>query len=111
MSVVRTLVYCKWGLWNICVPGGKGFLETLNFVLYFVLVLRDTCKLNFDPRLHPLAVVIVSYCFLQVVTDHVQNTLAVQRLDLQGYMMLYVPAVDWIMQCLAYNSSEVGVVM
>ena len=49
-------------------------------------------------------------CFLQVVTDYVQNTLAVQRLDLQGYMMLYVPAVDWIMQCLAYNSSEVGVV-
>ncbi len=37
----------------------------------------------------------------------IQNTLVVQHLDLQAYMLLYVPAVDWIMQCIAYNASEV----
>ena len=41
-----------------------------------------------------------------------QNTLAVQHLNLQEYMLLYVPAIDWLMQCIAYNASEVrGVVL
>ena len=44
---------------------------------------------------------------VQVGTDTVQNSLAVQHLDLQSYMLLYVPAVDWIMQCIAYKASEV----
>lgn len=43
-----------------------------------------------------------------MITDQVQNTLAVQNLDLQTYMLLYVPAIDWIMQCIAYNASEVS---
>ncbi len=42
-----------------------------------------------------------------MTTDSVQNSLAVQHLDLQSYMLLYVPAVDWIMQCISYNASEV----
>ena len=44
----------------------------------------------------------------QLNSDNVQNTLAVQRLDLPAYLHLFVPAVEWILQCIAHQAPEVG---
>lgn len=39
--------------------------------------------------------------------DSVQNVLAVQRLNLTAYLNLFVPAVEWILQCIAHQAPEV----
>ena len=45
---------------------------------------------------------------LQLNSDQVQNTLALQSLDLPAYMHLYVPAIEWILQCVAHKASDVS---
>ncbi|XP_041364483.1 VPS35 endosomal protein-sorting factor-like isoform X2 [Gigantopelta aegis] len=44
--------------------------------------------------------------FSQLHSDSVQNTLAVQKLEMSKYLTLYSPALDWILQCIANKSSE-----
>ncbi|XP_041474018.1 VPS35 endosomal protein-sorting factor-like isoform X1 [Lytechinus variegatus] len=44
--------------------------------------------------------------YTQLQGDTVQNILAVQRLDMTSYLSLYSPALDWILQSVAYNASE-----
>ena len=43
----------------------------------------------------------------QLNADSVQNVLAVQRLNLAAYLNLFVPAVEWILQCIAHQAPEV----
>jgi len=43
----------------------------------------------------------------QLNADSVQNVLAVQRLNLTAYLNLFVPAVEWILQCIAHQAPEV----
>uniref|UniRef100_A0A8C4Q4W9 VPS35 endosomal protein-sorting factor-like n=1 Tax=Eptatretus burgeri TaxID=7764 RepID=A0A8C4Q4W9_EPTBU len=43
----------------------------------------------------------------QLHVDSVQNLLALQGLDMSTYLTLYSPAIDWILQCVAYRTSEV----
>ena len=43
----------------------------------------------------------------QLNTDSVQNTLALQHLDLPQYVHLFVPGVEWILQCIAHQAPEV----
>ena len=38
--------------------------------------------------------------------NSVQKILTVQKLEMPSYLTLYSPALDWIMQCLAYKGSE-----
>uniref|UniRef100_UPI00358F8339 VPS35 endosomal protein-sorting factor-like isoform X2 n=1 Tax=Myxine glutinosa TaxID=7769 RepID=UPI00358F8339 len=42
----------------------------------------------------------------QLHVDSVQNLLALQGLDMSTYLTLYSPAIDWILQCVAYHASE-----
>uniref|UniRef100_A0A8C4Q800 VPS35 endosomal protein-sorting factor-like n=1 Tax=Eptatretus burgeri TaxID=7764 RepID=A0A8C4Q800_EPTBU len=42
----------------------------------------------------------------QLHVDSVQNLLALQGLDMSTYLTLYSPAIDWILQCVAYRTSE-----
>jgi len=42
----------------------------------------------------------------QLNADSVQNVLAVQRLNLTAYLNLFVPAVEWILQCIAHQAPE-----
>ncbi|ELT89239.1 hypothetical protein CAPTEDRAFT_99699, partial [Capitella teleta] len=44
--------------------------------------------------------------YQQVMSDNVQNTLAVQKLELGQYLQLYMPAVNWILQCSAHKASN-----
>ncbi|XP_070579924.1 VPS35 endosomal protein-sorting factor-like [Ptychodera flava] len=44
--------------------------------------------------------------YVQLQGDSVQNLLAVQRLDMSTYLTLYSPALDWILQCIAYQASD-----
>ena len=44
---------------------------------------------------------------LKLNSDFVQDILAVQSLDMSKYLRLFVPAVEWILQCLAHKGTEV----
>uniref|UniRef100_A0A1X7VFK8 VPS35 endosomal protein-sorting factor-like n=1 Tax=Amphimedon queenslandica TaxID=400682 RepID=A0A1X7VFK8_AMPQE len=44
--------------------------------------------------------------FSQLNSDFVQNILAVQSLDMSKYLRLFVPAVEWILQCVAHKGTE-----
>ncbi|XP_067859293.1 VPS35 endosomal protein-sorting factor-like isoform X2 [Heptranchias perlo] len=45
--------------------------------------------------------------FKQIHGETVQNQLAVQRVEIPTYLTLYSPAIDWILQCIAYRAPEV----
>lgn len=55
----------------------------------------------------------VHFCvlFQQIHGDTVQNQLVVQCVEIPLYLTLYSPAIDWILQCIAYRAPEVSVVM
>ncbi|XP_028669604.2 VPS35 endosomal protein-sorting factor-like [Erpetoichthys calabaricus] len=44
--------------------------------------------------------------FKQIHGDSVQNQLVMQSVEIPVYLTLYSPAIDWIMQCLAYRAPE-----
>lgn len=44
--------------------------------------------------------------FKQVHGDTVQNLLVVQCVEIPLYLTLYSPAIDWILQCIAYRAPE-----
>ncbi|XP_072416314.1 VPS35 endosomal protein-sorting factor-like [Chiloscyllium punctatum] len=44
--------------------------------------------------------------FKQIHGETVQNQLAVQRVEIPVYLTLYSPAIDWILQCIAYRAPE-----
>ncbi|XP_046855573.1 VPS35 endosomal protein-sorting factor-like isoform X2 [Xenia sp. Carnegie-2017] len=46
------------------------------------------------------------YTYKQLQTDVVQNTLAKQNISPSEYLQLYTPALDWIVQCIAFKSPE-----
>uniref|UniRef100_A0A8C3FWQ4 VPS35 endosomal protein-sorting factor-like n=1 Tax=Chrysemys picta bellii TaxID=8478 RepID=A0A8C3FWQ4_CHRPI len=45
--------------------------------------------------------------FKQMHGDTVQNQLVVQCVEIPSYLTLYSPAIDWILQCIAYRAPEV----
>ncbi|XP_075422160.1 VPS35 endosomal protein-sorting factor-like isoform X4 [Ascaphus truei] len=45
--------------------------------------------------------------FKQIHSDTVQNQLAVQGVEVPVYLTLYSPAIDWMLQCIAYHAPEV----
>nr|XP_033818832.1 VPS35 endosomal protein sorting factor-like isoform X4 [Geotrypetes seraphini] len=45
--------------------------------------------------------------FKQVHGDMVQNQLVAQKVEIPLYLTLYSPAIDWILQCIAYRAPEV----
>ncbi|PKK24513.1 hypothetical protein A306_00008881 [Columba livia] len=45
--------------------------------------------------------------FKQIHGDTVQNQLVVQCVEFPLYLTLYSPAIDWILQCIAYRAPEV----
>ncbi|XP_065898372.1 VPS35 endosomal protein-sorting factor-like [Dysidea avara] len=42
----------------------------------------------------------------QFNSDAVQNTLVVQKLELPKYLHLFLPSLDWVLQCIAHKASE-----
>ncbi|XP_067673421.1 VPS35 endosomal protein-sorting factor-like [Haliotis asinina] len=44
--------------------------------------------------------------FHQVQGDSVQNILAMQKLEMPRYLMLFSPSLDWLLQCIANKSPE-----
>jgi len=54
------------------------------------------------PCFHDLLMTFAS----QVGTDAVQTALTVQRTTVPHYLVLYAPALDWVLSCLAHNASE-----
>ncbi|KAL5019246.1 hypothetical protein ScPMuIL_004968 [Solemya velum] len=44
--------------------------------------------------------------YFQVQGDSVQNTLAMQKLEMPRYLTLFSPALDWILQCVAHRAPE-----
>uniref|UniRef100_A0A8C5U914 VPS35 endosomal protein-sorting factor-like n=1 Tax=Malurus cyaneus samueli TaxID=2593467 RepID=A0A8C5U914_9PASS len=45
--------------------------------------------------------------FKQIHGDTVQNQLVVQGVEIPLYLTLYSPAIDWILQCIAYHAPDV----
>ncbi len=44
----------------------------------------------------------------QMNSDKVQDILAIQGIDLPKYHLLFVPGVEWILQCIAHKASDVS---
>ncbi|XP_044035471.1 VPS35 endosomal protein-sorting factor-like [Siniperca chuatsi] len=44
--------------------------------------------------------------FRQISGESVQNQLALQRVEVPEYLTLYSPAINWILQCIAYRAPE-----
>jgi hypothetical protein len=44
--------------------------------------------------------------YSQLNSDQVQNALGLQGLEMSQYIHLFWPAVEWILQCIAYKASE-----
>ncbi|KAE8284508.1 hypothetical protein D5F01_LYC17841 [Larimichthys crocea] len=44
--------------------------------------------------------------FRQISGDSVQNQLVLQRVEVPEYLTLYSPAINWILQCIAYRAPE-----
>ncbi|XP_076073296.1 VPS35 endosomal protein-sorting factor-like [Mytilus galloprovincialis] len=44
--------------------------------------------------------------YSQVQKDAVQNTLAMQKIEMPRYLTLFSPALDWLLQCIANKSTE-----
>ena len=42
----------------------------------------------------------------QLGTETVRTSLSLQRTALPHYLVLYAPALDWVLSCLAHNASE-----
>lgn len=45
--------------------------------------------------------------FRQISGDSIQKQLLVQRVEVPEYLTLYSPAINWILQCIAYRAAEV----
>uniref|UniRef100_A0A8C6T5I2 VPS35 endosomal protein-sorting factor-like n=1 Tax=Neogobius melanostomus TaxID=47308 RepID=A0A8C6T5I2_9GOBI len=59
--------------------------------------LKDTLNRNFFDLLGT---------FRQLSGESVQNQLVVQRVEMPEYLTLYSPAINWILQCIAYRAPE-----
>ncbi|KAL4240173.1 hypothetical protein ACF0H5_000967 [Mactra antiquata] len=44
--------------------------------------------------------------YSQVQGDSVQNTLAVQKMEMPKYLTLFSPGLDWLLQCIAHKASD-----
>lgn len=44
--------------------------------------------------------------FRQISGESVQNQLVQQRVEVPEYLTLYSPAINWILQCIAYRAPE-----
>lgn len=44
--------------------------------------------------------------FRQISGESVQTLLAQQRVEVPEYLTLYSPAINWILQCIAYRAPE-----
>uniref|UniRef100_A0A674PBN9 VPS35 endosomal protein-sorting factor-like n=1 Tax=Takifugu rubripes TaxID=31033 RepID=A0A674PBN9_TAKRU len=44
--------------------------------------------------------------FRQISGENVQNQLVLQRVEVPEYLTLYSPAINWILQCIAYRAPE-----
>ncbi|XP_072311686.1 VPS35 endosomal protein-sorting factor-like isoform X1 [Eucyclogobius newberryi] len=59
--------------------------------------LKDTLNTNFFDLLRT---------FRQLSGESVQNQLVIQRVEMPEYLTLYSPAINWILQCIAYRAPE-----
>lgn len=46
--------------------------------------------------------------FRQIGSQSVQNQLIQQKVEAPEYLTLYSPAINWILQCIAYRAPEVS---
>lgn len=44
--------------------------------------------------------------FRQISSESVRNLLVLQRVEVPEYLTLYSPAINWILQCIAYRAPE-----
>ncbi|XP_041829823.1 VPS35 endosomal protein-sorting factor-like [Melanotaenia boesemani] len=44
--------------------------------------------------------------FRQISSESIQNQLVIQRVEVPEYLTLYSPAINWILQCIAYRAPE-----
>uniref|UniRef100_A0A8C8AN00 VPS35 endosomal protein-sorting factor-like n=1 Tax=Otus sunia TaxID=257818 RepID=A0A8C8AN00_9STRI len=62
-------------------------------------------------RVAPIKYLFTTTCFCllfqQIHGDTVQNQLVVQCVEIPLYLTLYSPAIDWILQCIAYRAPEI----
>lgn len=47
--------------------------------------------------------------FRQISGESVQNQLVLQRVEVPEYLTLYSPAINWILQCIAYRAPEANI--
>lgn len=81
-----------------------------NFVMLSVTIsihIQTLSSLSYLP-LNTFSQQRIFVSFQQIHGDTVQNQLVVQCVEIPLYLTLYSPAIDWILQCIAYHAPDVS---
>lgn len=90
---------CRVGM-TVCVDR-----DYLKENLYDFLTVYHTVS-GFYVKCGVLFLFLLDY-LIQIFSSNIKTEIVKQRLDLTGYLALYTPALDWIMQTIASRSSDV----
>uniref|UniRef100_A0A663ESL5 VPS35 endosomal protein-sorting factor-like n=1 Tax=Aquila chrysaetos chrysaetos TaxID=223781 RepID=A0A663ESL5_AQUCH len=89
-----------------CLPRLTSMIRGIGDPLVAVYARAYLCRVG-----SPIKYLFTATCFCllfqQIHGDTVQNQLVVQCVEIPLYLTLYSPAIDWILQCIAYRAPEV----
>uniref|UniRef100_A0A8C0BKN4 VPS35 endosomal protein-sorting factor-like n=1 Tax=Buteo japonicus TaxID=224669 RepID=A0A8C0BKN4_9AVES len=89
-----------------CLPRLTSMIRGIGDPLVAVYARAYLCRVG-SPVKYLFTATCLCLLFQQIHGDTVQNQLVVQCVEIPLYLTLYSPAIDWILQCIAYRAPEV----
>lgn len=99
-------VYARCYLCRVGISVAPEVRDYLYENLYDFLMTYNQVRVHFTDIRGKTRRIITSPFIFQLTCVHVQNELLRQKVDFTAYVTLYSPALDWILQCIAYKAPE-----